>query len=49
MEIALQSKKLMTRKIQGIHIDRELKIISRKGKHLSGVARALIEAARRLR
>ena len=44
----LKAKRLVARRIQGVHIDRELRIIYRKGKHLSRSASALIETAQKL-
>jgi DNA-binding transcriptional LysR family regulator len=49
IETELKSKRLVARRIQGVHIDRELRIIYRKGKHLSLAANALIETARQLK
>ncbi len=49
IEIELHAKALVTRKIQGVHVTRELRIIYRKGKHLSRAAAALIETAQRLK
>jgi DNA-binding transcriptional LysR family regulator len=49
IETELKSKMLVARRIQGVHIDRELRIIYRKGKHLSLAANALIETARQLK
>jgi len=48
IETELKAKSLVVRKVRGIHIDRELRIIHRKGKHLSSAAGALIETAQRL-
>lgn len=45
----LKAKRLVARRIQGVHIDRELRIIYRKGKHLSRAAGALIETAQQLK
>jgi DNA-binding transcriptional LysR family regulator len=45
----LKAKRLVARRIQGVHIDRELRIIYRKGKHLSRAAKALIETAQQLK
>jgi len=44
----LKTKSLFALRVQGLRISRELKIICRKGKHLSRAATALIEAARRI-
>jgi LysR family transcriptional regulator, low CO2-responsive transcriptional regulator len=49
IETELKAKSLVARNVQGIHIDRELKIIYRKGKHLSRAACAFIETAQRLK
>ncbi len=49
IETELKVKSLVARRVRGVHITRELKIIHRKGKHLSSAATALIEAARRIR
>ena len=48
IETELKAKSLVVRRVQGIHIERELKIIHRKGKHLSSAATALIETAQQL-
>jgi len=48
IETELKAKSLVARRVQGIHIDRKLRIIYRKGKHLSSAASALIETAQRL-
>jgi DNA-binding transcriptional LysR family regulator len=39
----LKAKSLVVRRVQGIHIYRELKIIYRKGKHLSRAAIASLK------
>jgi DNA-binding transcriptional LysR family regulator len=44
----LKSKKLVALNVQGLDIHRELKIIYRKGKHLSRAAQAFIEEAKYL-
>jgi LysR family transcriptional regulator, low CO2-responsive transcriptional regulator len=49
IETELKAKSLVARRVRGVHIARELKIIHRKGKYLSSAATALIEAARRIR
>ncbi len=49
IETELKAKSLVARRVRGVHIDRELRIIHRKGKHLSSAATALIEVARRMR
>jgi DNA-binding transcriptional LysR family regulator len=49
IETELKAKSLVARSVQGIHIDRELKIIYRKGKHLSRAASAFIETSQRLK
>jgi DNA-binding transcriptional LysR family regulator len=48
VEMELKAKSLIALKIPGINISRELKIIYRKGRHLSRAATALIEAAQGL-
>lgn len=45
----LRAKALVTVKVQGVTLTRELKIIHRKGKHLSQAARAFIEMAKQWR
>lgn len=45
----LKAKQLVARRIQGVHIDRELRIIYRRGKHLSRAADVLIETAQQLK
>jgi DNA-binding transcriptional LysR family regulator len=49
VETELRAKTLVAVKVQGLRINRELKIIYRKGKHLSRSASALIETAQKLR
>jgi DNA-binding transcriptional LysR family regulator len=49
IEAELNAKSLMAVKIQGVRINRELKIIHPKGRHLSRAATALIETALQLR
>jgi LysR family transcriptional regulator, low CO2-responsive transcriptional regulator len=48
IDTELKAKSLVARRVHGIHIDRELRIIYRKGKHISSAASALIETAQRL-
>jgi DNA-binding transcriptional LysR family regulator len=48
VETELKAKTLIAIKVQGLSIKRELKIIYRKGKHLSRAASALIETAQKL-
>jgi LysR family transcriptional regulator, low CO2-responsive transcriptional regulator len=49
IETELKAKILVARRVQGIHINRELRIIYRKGKHLSRAAGALIETAQQIK
>jgi LysR family transcriptional regulator, low CO2-responsive transcriptional regulator len=49
VETELRAKTLVSIKVQGLVINRELKIIYRKGKHLSRAAGGLLEMAQRLR
>ena len=48
IETELKAKSLVAPKVLGLDINRELKIIYRKGKHLSRADSALIETAQRL-
>jgi DNA-binding transcriptional LysR family regulator len=48
IEMELETKSLVALKVQGLRISRELKIIYRKGRHLSRAANALIEMAQQL-
>jgi LysR family transcriptional regulator, low CO2-responsive transcriptional regulator len=48
VETDLRAKTLVAVKVQSLRINRELKIIYRRGKHLSQSARALIETAQKL-
>jgi DNA-binding transcriptional LysR family regulator len=48
VETELRAKTLVAVKVHGLSINRELKIIYRKGKHLSRTASALIETAQKL-
>jgi DNA-binding transcriptional LysR family regulator len=48
VETELRAKTLVAVKVHGLRINRELKIIYRKGKHLSRSASALIETAQKL-
>ncbi len=48
-ETELRSKSLIALNVRGLHISRELKIIYRKGRHLSRADSAFIEMARQLK